>query len=200
MGFEPSLRPAIRHCVIRLGTLILKTLSFGITVFLNILLTFGLSFSGLVRVVRFRFSSIFNTTFEHIRSYFEHHTAPDQIHGETSVADRFGGQNVGGINGLPEGWVRYMICRTEDISELDLERCEGCRQVLETEIEMFSKPGNTADEGVQMEKQERIDGWLGNIEKVDADSGYSSPDADRQLKGVSGVPLENENWVSSVSL
>lgn len=83
---------------------------------------------------------------------------------------------VGGQNGVPEGWVRYVICRTEDISDFDLDNCEGCRQVLETDIEMPSGKTESAEE--LSDRLKRVEGWLVEVHQLERDSGYSSPEAD----------------------
>ncbi|KAH9207188.1 hypothetical protein DL95DRAFT_415856 [Leptodontidium sp. 2 PMI_412] len=178
IGFEPSFGLVVRHIVLRLGILILKITAAGVSVLLKAFWFIGVWFSRLVRM------SLLATAFgsfawpERIWLY---------LHGSTEITDRGrpgresenGVRNVGGVNGLPEGWVRYVICRTEEISELDLERCEGCRQVLETEIGVISGEGKSLE--ALVERQERVESWLREIEKLDRDSGYSSPEADGEV-------------------
>ncbi|KAH7306123.1 hypothetical protein BKA65DRAFT_485822 [Rhexocercosporidium sp. MPI-PUGE-AT-0058] len=179
IGTKPSFSLAVRHIALRLGSLFFKVLSGGISVLLNILWIIGFSLSGLIRLSSLAGNFGLFAGPERIWSSLNgrrENADPTRTYGESG--DR--GQNAGGVNGLPEGWVRVVICRTEDISELDLERCEGCRQVLETEIGVLSGLENSLED--LMERQERVEGWLRQIEKIEGDSGYSSPEADGELR------------------
>ncbi|PVH71664.1 hypothetical protein DL98DRAFT_613766 [Cadophora sp. DSE1049] len=177
IGFAPSFSLVVRHVLFRFGTLVLKILSAIIMILLNTLFGIGVVFSKLARGISSRVWILFFTATERSRSGLNViRGESEQIQGEIA-----GEGGVGGRNGVPEGWVRYVICRTEDISEFDLERCEGCRQVLETEIEMPS--GKEESTEVLQERLKRVEGWLEEIEKLDRDSGYSSPEADGEVGG-----------------
>ncbi|KAG4442794.1 hypothetical protein IFR05_001740 [Cadophora sp. M221] len=178
IGSEPSFGLVVRHIVLRLGILVLKIISAGISVLLNVLWGIGVLFLRFIRT---------SSLAEMVCSFAGQGRLWMYLHGSTEIADQGqtgresenGVRNVGGVNGLPEGWVRYVICRTEEISELDLERCEGCRQVLETEIGLISGEGQSLE--ALVERQARVEGWLKEIERLDRDSGYSSPEADGEV-------------------
>ncbi|KAK0109513.1 hypothetical protein ONS95_002202 [Cadophora gregata] len=175
-GFVPSFSVVARHIASRFGTLILKILSFVVTVLLTALLSIGVAFWKLARWVLLLSSKIWTSIFAARRERFMLDSSKET--GSAGQGHGRSGQEIGlaGRNGVPEGWVRYVICRTEDISDLDLEKCEGCHQVLETEIEMLSGNGDSIEE--LAERQKRVGFWLEEIERLDRDSGYSSPDAE----------------------
>ncbi|KAH7409007.1 hypothetical protein BKA64DRAFT_663981 [Cadophora sp. MPI-SDFR-AT-0126] len=172
IGFVPSFSLVVRHIVFRFGTLILKILSVMLSVLLRTLFYIGFAFSKLAREISsISWPTFFATIEKNTRNSHKDREIAEQNQRRTGVES-----GAGGRNGVPEGWVRYVICRTEDISEFDLDSCEGCRQVLETEIEMASGEDELPEE--LAEKLKGVESWLEEIEKLDRDSGYSSPDAD----------------------
>tara|TARA_R110002060_G_scaffold13426_6_gene19018 strand:- start:220 stop:771 length:552 start_codon:yes stop_codon:yes gene_type:complete len=175
ISFAPSFSLVVRHVVLRFGTFVLKILWIIITILLSALLHIGSAFSKLTH----RASARVWIPAMAARNMNAENTEPG--HGRIGP-----GGEVGGQNGVPEGWVRYVICRTEDISDFDLDDCEGCRQVLETDIEMPSGKEESAEE--LSERMRRVEGWLVGVENLERDSGYSSPEAVVEGEVLWGLP------------
>jgi hypothetical protein len=101
-----SSRNGLRNFLINLGSIL------G-TILWNVLLFVGLGFARLIS--SFFFVLIFTLIIapSWLLDHFSTNNATDGIENSSSEFQK--------TNGIPEGWIRVRICRTDEISDLDLD-------------------------------------------------------------------------------